>query len=102
MDSATTRGMTNPGGSQTRSKKGSASQEGRTMSADCQDYQQREFAYRKSPDQDAATPVRHPVVVVGAGPIGLALAIDLAARQVPVVLVDDDFRLSSGSRAICF
>ena len=60
------------------------------------------FAYRRSADQDAATPLRHPVVVVGAGPVGLALAIDLAQRDVPVLLLDDDDTLSTGSRAICF
>jgi 3-(3-hydroxy-phenyl)propionate hydroxylase len=66
------------------------------------DYQRIVFPYRRSSDQDAATPVRHPVVVVGAGPIGLSLAIDLALQQVPVVLLDNDDRLSTGSRAICF
>lgn len=66
------------------------------------DYQAIEFEYRRCPDQDAARPVRRPVVVVGAGPVGLSLAIDLAQREVPVVLLDNDNRLSSGSRAICF
>ena len=61
-----------------------------------------EFAYRRSPDQDAAVPVRHPVVVVGAGPVGLSLAIDLAQRGQRVVLLDNDHKLSTGSRAICF
>jgi 3-(3-hydroxy-phenyl)propionate hydroxylase len=42
------------------------------------------------------------VVVVGAGPVGLTLAIDLAQRGQRVVLLDNDHRLSSGSRAICF
>ena len=37
-----------------------------------------------------AAPARHPVVVVGAGPVGLALAIDLAQRGMPVLLLDDD------------
>jgi 3-(3-hydroxy-phenyl)propionate hydroxylase len=41
-------------------------------------------------------------VVVGAGPVGLSLAIDLAQRGVKVLLLDNDHRLSSGSRAICF
>ncbi len=45
---------------------------------------------------------RHPVAVVGAGPVGLATAIDLAQNGVPVVLLDDDNKLSAGSRAICF
>ncbi|VTU41000.1 3-(3-hydroxy-phenyl)propionate/3-hydroxycinnamic acid hydroxylase [Variovorax sp. PBS-H4] len=66
------------------------------------DYQSLRFDYRRHPDQDAATPARHPVVVVGAGPVGLALAIDLAQQQVPVVLLDNDCTLSTGSRAICF
>jgi 3-(3-hydroxy-phenyl)propionate hydroxylase len=34
--------------------------------------------------------------------VGLTLAIDLAQRGVRVVLLDDDSRLSTGSRAICF
>jgi 3-(3-hydroxy-phenyl)propionate hydroxylase len=66
------------------------------------DYQSLRFDYRRHPDQDAAAPSRHPVVVVGAGPVGLALAIDLAQRGQPVVLLDNDCTLSSGSRAICF
>ena len=66
------------------------------------DYQQFVFPYRRSADQDARAPVRHPVVVVGAGPVGLSLAIDLALQQVPVVVLDNDDRLSTGSRAICF
>jgi len=66
------------------------------------DYQNLAFEYRRAPDQDAAVAVRHPVVVVGAGPVGLATAIDLAQHGVPVVLLDDDCSLSSGSRAICF
>ncbi|WP_151638249.1 FAD-dependent oxidoreductase [Noviherbaspirillum aerium] len=65
-------------------------------------YQQATYRYRRSPDQDAGTPVRHPVVVVGAGPVGLSAAIDLAQQGVPVVLLDDDCMLSTGSRAICF
>lgn len=66
------------------------------------DYQSLRFDYRRHADQDAAAPVRHPIVVVGAGPVGLALAIDLAQRQLPVVLLDNDCTLSAGSRAICF
>lgn len=66
------------------------------------DYQSTVFPYRRSPDQDSATPVRHPVIVVGAGPVGLSLAIDLAQRGQHVVLLDNDDRLSTGSRAICF
>src|SRR5438105_1312265 len=66
------------------------------------DYQKVEFRYVRSRDQDAREPVHHPVVVVGAGPVGLTAAIDLAQQGVPVVVLDDDNKLSSGSRAICF
>jgi 3-(3-hydroxy-phenyl)propionate hydroxylase len=67
------------------------------------DYQSLRFDYRRHADQDAAgAPARHPVVIVGAGPVGLALAVDLALREVPVVLLDNDNTVSTGSRAICF
>ena len=66
------------------------------------DYQKLVFDYTRSPDQNAPHPVRRPVIVVGAGPVGLALAVDLAQRQIPVVLLDNDNTLSTGSRAICF
>ncbi len=66
------------------------------------DYQQLEFEYRRSPDQDVSEPAQHPLVVVGAGPVGLTLAIDLAQRGQRVLLLDNDHRLSTGSRAICF
>ncbi len=42
------------------------------------------------------------VVIVGAGPIGLCAAIDLAQRGVPSVVLDDDNTVSVGSRAICW
>ena len=60
------------------------------------------YDYRRSADQDAAAVVRRPVVVVGAGPVGLAAAIDLAQRAVPVVLIDDADRIGEGSRGICW
>ena len=66
------------------------------------DFRQLEFDYLRHPDQDAASPARRPVAVIGAGPVGLSLAIDLAQRGVPVVVLDDDHLLSTGSRAICF
>ena len=66
------------------------------------DYQTLTFDYTRHPDQSAVPPVRRPMVVVGAGPVGLALAIDLAQRGVAVVLLDNDNTLSTGSRAICF
>jgi 3-(3-hydroxy-phenyl)propionate hydroxylase len=61
-----------------------------------------QFGYRRHPDQDRNDAVHHPVVVVGAGPVGLSLAIDLAQRGIGVVLLDDADRIGDGSRAICF
>ena len=66
------------------------------------DIQAIQIPYVRHPDQDAAEPVQHPVVIVGAGPVGLSLAIDLAQRGQPVVVLDNDCKLSTGSRAICF
>jgi len=60
------------------------------------------YRYRRSSDQDSAAIVRRPVVVVGAGPVGLATAIDLALHDVPVVLIDDADRIGEGSRGICW
>jgi 3-(3-hydroxy-phenyl)propionate hydroxylase len=42
------------------------------------------------------------VVVAGAGLVGLTLALDLAQRGHPVVVLDEDDTVSFGSRAICF
>ena len=65
-----------------------------------------QFGYRRHPDQDragaGADVAEHPVVIVGAGPVGLSLAIDLAQRGQKVVLLDDADRIGEGSRAICF
>jgi 3-(3-hydroxy-phenyl)propionate hydroxylase len=61
-----------------------------------------QFPYRRSPDQDAARPAHHTVIVVGAGPVGLTTAIDLARRGVPVLLLDDADRIGEGSRGICY
>src|ERR1700710_2658757 len=63
-----------------------------------------QFGYRRHADQNrsVADVAEHRVVVVGAGPVGLSLAIDLAQRGQAVVLLDDADRIGEGSRAICF
>ncbi|HRD75765.1 MAG TPA: FAD-dependent monooxygenase, partial [Hyphomicrobiaceae bacterium] len=60
------------------------------------------FPYRRSADQDRPTPARHDVVIVGAGPVGLVLAIDLAQRGYRPIVLDRKHGLSDGSRAICW
>jgi 3-(3-hydroxy-phenyl)propionate hydroxylase len=44
---------------------------------------------------------RHPVCIVGAGPVGLLLALELDRRGVPCVVVEPRHRASEGSRATC-
>jgi 3-(3-hydroxy-phenyl)propionate hydroxylase len=60
------------------------------------------YPYARHADQDAAQPVRRRVVVVGAGPVGLAMALEMGLAGVEVVVLDDNDRVSFGSRAICF
>lgn len=45
---------------------------------------------------------KYPVAIIGAGPIGLSAAIDLATKGVSSVVLDDNNVVSVGSRAICW
>ncbi|SET26318.1 FAD-dependent oxidoreductase [Oceanicella actignis] len=65
-------------------------------------YEYKEFPYETPPALRGAPEPRRPVAIVGAGPVGLALAIDLALRGVPSVVLDDNNVVSVGSRAICW
>jgi 3-(3-hydroxy-phenyl)propionate hydroxylase len=64
-------------------------------------YDYRPFPYTPPPGLTAAEP-RHKVVIVGAGPVGLALAVDMAQQGVASVVLDDNNVVSVGSRAICW
>ncbi|MCE9664743.1 FAD-dependent oxidoreductase [Halomonas sp. M5N1S17] len=60
------------------------------------------YPYHRAPELDRDD-VRHcPVVIVGAGPTGLGMAIDLAQQGIASVVLDDNNTVSVGSRAICF
>ncbi|WP_295511784.1 FAD-dependent oxidoreductase [uncultured Sulfitobacter sp.] len=59
------------------------------------------FPYTPPPGLTQPEP-RHRVVIVGAGPIGLAMAIDLAQQGIASVVLDDNNVVSVGSRAICW
>ncbi len=65
-------------------------------------YQNPIYPYKRSSDQDAIHPKHHPVVIVGAGPVGLTAALDLANRGIPCVVLGKGKTVSIGSRAICF
>ncbi len=60
------------------------------------------YPYEKVAEQDAPTPRRHPVVIVGGGPVGMGLALDLGKKGVPCLVLDDHDGVGTGSRAICF
>ena len=60
------------------------------------------YPYHQTLEQRSGQPQRRPVVIVGAGPVGLTLALDLAKRDVPVVVIDDSDRIGEGSRAVCW
>ncbi|ASJ74196.1 FAD-dependent oxidoreductase [Granulosicoccus antarcticus] len=60
------------------------------------------YPYARASDQDEAAPQRHPVVIVGGGPVGMAMALDLGRKGTPVLVLDDHAGVGQGSRAICF
>src|SRR5919205_172450 len=65
-------------------------------------YEHQRFPYVEPPELRGARGKRRPVVIVGAGPVGLTAAIDLALHEVPVLLLDGSDVVSLGSRAICW
>ena len=67
-----------------------------------QTYTHPTFDYKPSAEQQRGTVKRHPVVIIGAGPVGLTQALDLAYRGVPSIVLDDDNTVSVGSRAVCY
>jgi len=65
-------------------------------------YEYPEFDYVQSDEQKTGEVKRHPVVIAGAGPIGMTAALDCAARGIPCVVLDDNNTVSIGSRAVCY
>ena len=65
-------------------------------------YEYKPFPYRRPPELSGERGQRWPVLIVGAGPIGLSAAIDLALHGVRCVVFDDSNMVSRGSRAICW
>ncbi|MBY4596858.1 FAD-dependent oxidoreductase [Ottowia caeni] len=60
------------------------------------------FEFVRPPELAEGRPGHYPVVVVGAGPVGLATAIDLAQQGQSVLLLDNDDTVSIGSRGVCY
>ena len=60
------------------------------------------FDFVRPPELIEGRPGHYPVVVVGAGPVGLTTAIDLAQQGQDVLLLDNDDTVSIGSRGVCY
>jgi 3-(3-hydroxy-phenyl)propionate hydroxylase len=65
-------------------------------------YDNPRFAASVPPAVASGATERQPVVIAGAGLVGLTLALDLASHGIPSVVLDEDDTVSFGSRAICF
>ena len=63
-------------------------------------YEYAAFEYRTAPELCGKGVKNNPVVIIGAGPVGLAAASDFALHGVKVVVLDDNDMVSVGSRAI--
>lgn len=63
-------------------------------------YAYRKYPYHRPAELDGKAQ-RRPVVIVGAGIAGPTLALSLALRGAPSVVLDDDDQVSFGSRSIC-
>ena len=64
--------------------------------------QLKKFSYQRPSELDGRQVQPWPVAIVGAGPVGLCAAIDLALHGVKVTLLDEDDTVSPGSRAFCW
>jgi 3-(3-hydroxy-phenyl)propionate hydroxylase len=60
------------------------------------------FPYQAPHDLMVGSPQRHPLAIVGAGPVGLAAAIDARLQGLEVIVFDEDDSVSFGSRAVCY
>ena len=60
------------------------------------------FDFVRPPELADGKPGHYPIVVVGAGPVGLSAAIDLAQLGQDVLLLDNDDTVSIGSRGVCY
>jgi 3-(3-hydroxy-phenyl)propionate hydroxylase len=60
------------------------------------------YGYSPPPELTDGTVRRVPIVIVGAGPVGLAAAAEFATLGHHTLLLDDADTVSAGSRAICW
>ena len=66
-----------------------------------QSYVYPKYPFRRPAALDGGGVERQPVVIVGAGSVGLSAALEFASLGIDTVVLDDDDTVSTGSRAIC-
>ncbi|MFT5134257.1 MAG: 3-(3-hydroxy-phenyl)propionate hydroxylase [Gammaproteobacteria bacterium] len=73
-----------------------------------QSVQKRKSLYFKYPEYAFIRPAeldghrqRHPVIIIGAGPVGVTAALELARHGINSIVLDDKSTVSEGSKAIC-
>jgi 3-(3-hydroxy-phenyl)propionate hydroxylase len=65
-------------------------------------YQYQKFPFVTPAELQTKEITRRKVVIVGAGPVGLAAAIDCQLQGLDVLVLDDDDTVSVGSRGLCY
>lgn len=65
-------------------------------------YENPVYDYIQSDDQTANEIAHHPLIVIGAGPVGMGAAIDAAQQGLDVLILDSNNTVSVGSRAVCY
>jgi len=60
------------------------------------------YPFTRPAELDSGKTAHVPVIIVGAGPIGMAMGLDLDLQGITNIILDDDNKVSIGSRAICW
>ena len=58
------------------------------------------YPFERPPELDSDDRVRLPVIIVGAGPVGLAMGLELDNQGIRCIILDDDNKASTGSKAM--
>lgn len=64
-------------------------------------FQHRTYPVRPPPLAQGRETKRHKVLIIGGGPVGLAVALGLARQGIASTVIEADTQVCSGSRAIC-
>ena len=60
------------------------------------------YPFIRPAELDSGKTAYVPVIIVGAGPIGMAMGLDLDLQGIPNIILDDDNKVSISSGAICW